>query len=137
MLAKGPDITTNLGVDKEIADRMLPFLPQSVVSVRSLIGPTKYTELEGVDESSSAELQAEKASATHAEALHCFYHSAPFLNLRYADCGGIVRSTGFDESRVDLIRKRELDEYRGEAWEQSLLILGDLVLSDGVMWTAV
>lgn len=116
---------------------MKEWLPQAERSIRCLIGSDKYDELVAVTDSSSAILIAEKERAKHALALYAWYHATPFLNLTPADCGGFVRATGFDSSRVEIMSKRELDSYRKEAKAQAVELLGDMVLIDGSVFAAI
>lgn len=122
---------------KDKALEMAPKIAVAEQSVRCLIGDTKYDELLSLDETASAALLAEQERVKHAEALYAWYHASPFLNLTPADCGGFVKATGFDSTRVEIMSKRELDSYRKEAKAQATELLGDLLQVDGAVFAAI
>ena len=90
---------------------------QAEREARQVLGDTRYDEI--VASGSGADYDA----LVEAESLLALYHALPLMNLMLTERGGIIRATGAEESREELIGKRELDSYRAELKRQALTIL--------------
>ncbi|APF20395.1 hypothetical protein Calab_1456 [Caldithrix abyssi DSM 13497] len=115
-------VTEDCNFPQEIQDKLTVHLKKAEVRLRELIGDAKYDELE------SASSGDQRDKAAQAESYLTAYYALPFLNLRVTEKGGFVMATGFEQSRNELMGKRELDGYRAGFFRQAMLLIKDFTL---------
>lgn len=106
---------------QDIQDKLTVHLKKAELRLRELIGDAKYDEL-------NANSGSQRDQAAQAESYLTAYYALPFLNLRVTKKGGFVMATGFEQSRNELMSKRELDGYRAGFFRQAMLLIKDFAL---------
>lgn len=125
-------IISDLHLPEKVYDKLAPHLIEAEKRMRELIGNDKYDELEGLGDGE------EYNQASLAESYLTGFFAFPTLGLRPTDRGGFVRATGMDQSRNELMSKRELDGYRSQLYKQAMSLLADMIeiyAGDEPEWT--
>lgn len=116
-------VIAQFNLPSELTGKLDGFITPASAKIIDLIGQTKYDELEALPDA-----DPDRERAEHAEGSLSLYYAMPNLNLRFTSKGGLVKAAGFDQSRTELMSKRELDSYRGELWSEAFRLL------DGAGW---
>ena len=112
-------------LETELADRFDTYLTQASDRVLDLIGQTKYDELDALPDTNP-----DRQRADLAESALALYYALPQLNLRITKLGGIVRSTGYEDSRTEIMNKFEADRYRGKLWTDAHNLLEKWIIRE-------
>lgn len=126
------DIIEHTGLEPDVAQKAERKLPLASQRVRKLVGDLYYEALEAAAE--GGEQYERRQRVVQAECLLAYADALPELNLRLTEKGGLVRSTGYGESRQSLMSKRELDDYRLDLTAQAKALISDLILASNGVW---
>lgn len=127
-------------LEHDVAVKAEKYLNHAEQTMRGWIGDEKYEDMVASGsadayktfESNREYADTEFSNTVEAESLLAFAYALPRLNMRITPKGGLVKATGFSESRNSLMGKRELDSYVREIMSQAKLLVREIMV-DGVM----
>lgn len=113
------------GFPADVAAKLEKDISKASKKLRALIGDTAYDDL-----SSRPAEDPDRERAAQAESLLAVYYGLPKLNLRVTKIGGIVKATGIDQTRNEIMSKNEMEKYRADFLGQALFLIDDLIEED-------
>lgn len=119
-LTNANKVISDLHLPDSVSDKLAPHLIEAELRMKELIGETEY----GVLESAGSGDDFDRAAL--AESYLTGYFAFAALGLRPTERGGFVRATGVEQSRNELMSKRELDAYRAQLYRQAVALLADI-----------
>ena len=121
-LADLNSIIENNSLEYAVAEKVFKKITQAENMLRKWIGDTKYDEiLVDTTHTYYDELKL-------AESLLCFAIALPRLNMYIREKGGLVKATGFNETRNQIMGKRELNAYQREIYHEARQQIRELIL---------
>ncbi|HHL73208.1 MAG TPA: hypothetical protein ENJ29_11935 [Bacteroidetes bacterium] len=124
-LVTDSDVISWCSLPTELSGKLTNHIEKASRLFESLVGTTKYTALSALQGT-----DPDRKRADHAESLLSCYFALPFLNLRFTTSGGLVKAVGFDQSRTEIMNKREMEGYRRMYYKQAMQLIDDWVLPD-------
>jgi len=124
-LANPKTVLEHTGFPQELVEKLYPHIKKAERRLRSLIGDNMYEDLK-----TRQPADPDRQRAVHAESLLSVYFAFPFWNLRPTTRGGFVLATGVDQSRNELMGKRQMEQYRKSIYQQALELIDDLIVQD-------
>ena len=116
-LATAQSLEENLPILPRAASYAMKRVAAAEREMRDHLGDKLYGELEGDT------THKHHAAAEEAESLLVLYYALPVMNLSVQEDGEVIRSTGFDQSREELMSHDELEAYRTEIYQQAMTAL--------------
>ena len=121
-LADLNSVIENNSLEYEVGVKAFRKVSSAEALIRKWIGDTKYNEiLADTSHTYYSDLKI-------AESLLCFALALPTLNMYIREKGGLTKSTGFNETRNQIMGKRELDAYQRGIYHEARFLIKDLIL---------